>query len=178
MIWYDVLYNNIETNIQITECGKVRRVKKDWYGHSKNVSNISFGEVDFSRLKLSTKGYRQLKIQIKGVKQKTVRVHQLVASVFYNYIFNNSDNLVVDHKDNDKLNNHKSNIRVISNRENVSKQIVISKGLPIGSYFDKSMKKYRSQIIINKVKIHLGYFDTLKESQDAYKEALYKFELK
>lgn len=30
MEWKPVYYNGLETNVEVTSCGRVRRVKKDW----------------------------------------------------------------------------------------------------------------------------------------------------
>ena len=120
MEWKAVYYNGLETNIEVTKCGKVKRVKKDWYGLHINSNNMKYDEIDFSKLKLG-RGYKILTIQIKGMHRKSVYVHQLIASAFLGYNFKGHKN-IVDHIDTDILNNNINNLRVITNRENTSKE--------------------------------------------------------
>jgi hypothetical protein len=167
--WFLVFYNGLETNIEVTECGRVRRVPKDWYGFSKH-SAPKYGEVDFSKLKLN-KGYKQIGIQIQGLKPINVFVHQLVASVFHNYVWQ-GHKLVVDHIDSNPLNNHKDNLRVITSRENTAKEHLLKTGLPTGVHYNKKERKYRAQIIINNKNHFLGRFDTPKEASEAYQNKL------
>jgi hypothetical protein len=166
MEWKAVYYNGLETNVEITRCGKVRRIKVDWI---KNKSKT--GEVDFSNLKLHTNGYKSLGIQIKGLKPKAILLQQLIASVFLGYKFQ-GHKLVIDHIDSNKLNNHIDNLRVVTQRENISKEKSIKSGLPTGVYFRKDIKKYITQIQINNKRINLGSFNTIEEASNAYQNKL------
>ena len=166
MEWKAVLFNGLETNIEVTRCGKVRKIKKDWYGFSKYCSSATYGEIDFSKLKLHD-GYRQIGIQIYSLKPRICFVHQLIASAFLGYQFN-GNKLVVDHIDSDKLNNNIDNLRIVTQRVNISKERSLKSGLPTGVVFDKSRKKYRSEIIINKRSIYLGRYNTPEEASNAY----------
>ena len=47
MEWHKMYYNGLQTNIECTNDGKVRRVKVDWTKRS----DVRIGEVDFSQLK-------------------------------------------------------------------------------------------------------------------------------
>ena len=66
-------------------------------------------------LKKNMNGYNQLNINI-NEKKITVLSHSLVANAFLEKP--NKENLVVDHIDRNKLNNHYSNLRWVSIREN------------------------------------------------------------
>lgn len=164
--WFAVQYNNIETNIEVTKCGCVRRLKKDWL--PKNSSK--FGEVDFSKLKLKN-GYKRVSIQIKNNSRKVYFVHQLISAVFLDYKFNSQKN-VIDHIDSNKLNNNLNNLRVITHRENMSKERTKKSGLPVGVYFHKKAKKYASQITINNKNFYLGLFKTIEQASKIYQEKL------
>lgn len=170
MEWYPVYYNGIETNVEVTRCGNVRKIKVDWYGKGKGSYQIKIGQVDFNALSLNN-GYKQIKIQIKGLERKSIKLHQLIAAAFLNYKFQGTK-LVVDHIDSNKLNNNLNNLRVISHRENVSKEKLIKSGLPTGVYYNKLAKKYQSYIQIDKKRIHLGYFSKIQDASDAYKNKL------
>jgi hypothetical protein len=168
MEWTKVLYNGFETNIEVTKCAKVRKVKTNWYG---NHFNSKIGEVDFSKLKLDSHGYIRLGIQINGLEKKSVRLHQLIAAAFLDYEFNGSK-LVIDHIDSNPLNNNIDNLRIVTFRENVSKEKTIKSGLPVGVWFDKSRNKYFSQIYINNKHFKLGRFNTIEEASNAYHNKL------
>jgi hypothetical protein len=165
--WKAVFYNDLETNIEVTKCGRVRKVRKNWYGNHTS----KYGEVDFSKLKLHPKGYKYLGIQIKGLKHKTVQVQQLVAAAFLNYKWQGWK-LVVDHIDSNKENNSLDNLRIVTNRENVSKEKTLKKGLPTGVYFIKDIKRYRTLIQINGKLKHLGFYNTIEEASEAYQNKL------
>lgn len=165
MKWKQALYKEIETNIEVTRCGRVRKIKVDWM---KNKTKV--GEINFSKLKLN-EGYKQISTQIKGLKPKHLKIHQLIAMTFLNHK-PNKFNLVVDHIDSNKLNNHVDNLRIITHRENTSKERTKKSGLPVGVYFLKKNNKYYSKIYINKKSIHLGYFKTIEEASQAYQNKL------
>lgn len=165
MEWYPVYYNGLETNVEVTKCGKVRKIKVDWMKY-----NCKIGEVDFSNLSLN-KGYYAIGVQIKGLKQKTPCVQQLIAAAFLSYKFE-GNKLVVDHIDSNKQNNHLNNLRVITQRENCSKEKTIKKGLPVGVGFHKRDKKYQSYIRINGKQKYLGLFNTPEEASNAYQNKL------
>jgi hypothetical protein len=165
--WYPVYYNGLETNIEVTKCGRVKRVKKEWYGKRTN----SYGEVDFSKLKLNNSGYRNLKIQINGKLRKSVLIHQLMSSAFLGYKWN-GNKLVVDHIDSNKLNNRLDNLKLITQRENIAKERTLKSGLPVGVSYSKNINKYRSRISINLKEIYLGSFNTPEEASQAYQNKL------
>lgn len=166
MEWVKVYYNGLETNIEVTRFGKVRKVRTYW---EKNKTKI--GEVDFSKLKLNKGLYQSISIKIKKLNNKNVQVQQLIAAAFLGYEWN-GHKFVVDHIDSNKTNNHINNLRIITNRENCSKEKTIKSGLPVGVSFHKKDKKYESRIQINKKNLYLGSFKTYQEASKAYKNKL------
>jgi hypothetical protein len=170
MEWKAVYYNGLETNVEVTRCGKVRKVNKNWL--LKNTKNFFIGEIDFTKLKLHPNGYQRIGVNIKSFEKKVIQIQQLVAATFLNYKFGNFPNQVVDHIDSNTSNNNIDNLRVISHRENMSKERTKKSGLPTGVYFYKRNNNYCSQISINKKRIHLGYFNTIEEASNAYKNKL------
>jgi hypothetical protein len=167
--WKKVFYNGLETNIEVTKFGRIRRVEVDWYG---NHFNSKLGEIDLSKLKLRLDGYNQVGVQIKNLTPKSIKIHQLIASAFLGYKFENKHNLVVDHIDSNKQNNNLENLRIVSQRENSSKEKTIKSGLPVGVYYWKQTNRYYSKIYINKKSIFLGYYDTYQEASQAYQNKL------
>ena len=164
--WVPFYYNGIETNVEVTKCGRVRRIKIDWI-----VTKSKIGEVDFNQLKTTFFGYKSLGVQIKGLNSRTIGVHQLVASAFLDYKFQ-GHKFVVDHIDSNKLNNHLDNLQVITQRENTSREKTIKSGLPTGVNLNKISNRYVSSITINNKLNYLGTFSTPEEASNAYQQRL------
>lgn len=164
--WFAVPYNGLETNVEVTKCGKVRRVKKNWI-----INNSKTGEINFNLLKLNNKGYRVISIQVKELKHKTVCLQQLIAATFLCYEFKYMQNVVM-HLDDNPLNNCLSNLKVDTNRENLSQAKTKKSGLPVGVSWDKRAKKYKSQIQINKKITYLGLFNLIEEASKVYQTKL------
>jgi len=79
-----------------------------------DVKNILTGRI----LKSSfvPKGYLHISLRIDS-SRKTFLIHRLVAEVFLSEF---SDHYTVDHIDENKINNHFSNLRMMKNEENIS----------------------------------------------------------
>ena len=82
---------------------------------------------------INNHGYQQTRLTNDEGKQQTIRFHQLVAITFLGHK-PNGHILVVDHINYNKLDNRLSNLQLISNRENLSKDAYRTKktGLPLG----------------------------------------------
>jgi hypothetical protein len=104
------------------------------------------------------------------------RVHQLVAIVFLNHK-PCGHKLVIDHIDSNSLNNNLNNLRLVTNRENTSKEKTIKKGLPACVYLHKPNNKYRVRIRINGKNTHLGYFKNILDAENAYFKKLNKIKI-
>lgn len=98
-------------------------------------------------------------------------VHKVVAIVFLNNIPDGTNKIVVDHLDNNKLNNNLKNLNLTTNRLNGSrKQNTTSEYT--GVYFYAKINRYRARIRVNNKRIYLGQFKTEIEAHNAYKKAL------
>lgn len=95
-----IILNNEETNYIITDEGKVYNncTKKQLMGT------------------ISAHGYRVITFSIKGKKINRY-LHRLMAKYFLDY--NEDGNLVINHKDGNKLNNSLSNLEIVSSSENL-----------------------------------------------------------
>jgi hypothetical protein len=169
MEWKAVYYNGLETNIEVTKCGKVRKIPKEWL--LKKTHNFKFGYVDFNKLKLTPQGYQVISIQIKDHKKRAVQVQQLVAAAFLNYKWN-GHKLVVDHIDENPLNNNLNNLQIITHRQNMSKERTIKSGLPTGVWYNKKLDNYQANININNKQFYLGTFNSSQEAANAYQNKL------
>jgi hypothetical protein len=166
--WKTVYYNDLETNVEVTKCGRVRRIKTSFYGNYNKYCKT--GEVNFNELKLS-KGYLCLGIKIKSYGFRTCQVQQLIAAAFLDYNWNGHKNVVM-HLDDNPKNNILSNLKIGTTRDNFPNKISLKNGLPKGVTFISKSKKYRSAIRFNNKKIHLGCFNTIEEASNAYQEKL------
>lgn len=114
-----------------------------WYAHFKK-SNNTF--------------YAMTEINTKGVQMSRL-------------ILNAHNDVQVDHKDHNTLNNRKSNLRLCTpsqNSQNKKMQSNNSIGYK-GVYVDKRTGRYRACIRINKKLKHLGYYSTAQEAYKVYK---------
>ena len=87
------------------------------------------------------------------------------------------EDMVIDHINHDKLNNCRSNLRIVTNQQNQmnkGKQKTNKSGV-IGVDWYKRCEKWRAEIRFNNKKIHLGYFDDFEEASRVRKEAEKKY---
>ena len=81
------------------------------------------------------------------------------------------DGIILSNKN--KSNNHKENLRVISQRENItSYHRSKNRELPTGVFYIKNKRRYRAGITFNKKTIHLGYYDNAESASNAYQNHL------
>jgi hypothetical protein len=121
---------------------------------------------------IDTNGYCRVNLSNKGEKRKTFQVHQLVAIAFLDHKPNGFKGLVVDHIDNNPLNNNVENLQLITNRENSSKDKKGYSSKYIGVNWYKRDKKWRAQIMINGKLNHLGCFKNEKIAHAVYLNAV------
>jgi len=101
----------------------------------------------------------------------TKKIHQLVAIAFLNHS-NCKYKLVVNHKNFNKLDNRLENLEVVTARVNCNKKHLKSSSQYTGVGWHKQHLKWHSQIVINKKKIHLGYFTNEIDASNAYQKKL------
>lgn len=118
------------------------------------------------------KGYKHVSLCLKG-KSKTISVHSLVAISFLNHI-PDGYNAVVDHIDNDKLNNAVNNLQIISQRENSTKDLFRKnhKSKYIGVSFHNGKKRWFGYIVIEGKGYILGYVKSEQCASNLYLKAL------
>ena len=83
---------------------------------------------------------------------------------------------VVDHIDNNKLNNRRKNLRIISARENTLNQLRKKAGKLTskfnGASWHKASNSWIAQITIGKRKVHLGCYKNESDAAESYKDIL------
>ncbi len=107
------------------------------------------------------RGYPCVSLHMNG-KGKTLKIHRLMAEA---YLTDFCDDLVVDHIDRDKTNNKLSNLRMITQQQNVWNQDAK------GYYLCKTTGRWRAQIMKSFKTVSLGRFDTKEEAHQAYLKA-------
>jgi hypothetical protein len=135
-----------------------------------NVKSLKCNKEKFLKNNILAKGYKKVGL-FKNNKLKHFYIHQLVAMAFLNHKPCRFK-LVVDHINDNCLDNRVENLQIISQRENVYKtQNKYSSNFK-GVHWDKKSKKWRSQININGKIKSLGFFINELEAHLAYKNAL------
>lgn len=165
-VWKDI--KGYEGLYQVSSFGRIKGLnKKIIY---KNGS-VHFYKEKIKKLTLNKRnGYLWVKLSKKS-KTTSKKVHKIVAESFLNHI-PNGHKKVIDHIDNNKLNNSLKNLQIITQRENSSKDKKNKSSKFTGVYWNKKSNKWHSQIQIKSKKKHLGYFDKEYDAHLAYQKAL------
>jgi hypothetical protein len=143
------------------------------FGNVKSLSRIKFNKGKFpflakERVLKQHLNNNYMKIRILD---KIMTVHQLVAMAFLNHKVDGM-NLVVDHINNNPLDNRVENLQVITQRHNSSKDIKNKTSKYTGVCWHKALNKWRAYIKINDKQVHLGYFNCELSADLAYQNKL------
>lgn len=103
--------------------------------------------------------------------RRTITVHILVAMTFLGHVPCGMK-VVVDHKDNNKLNNRKDNLQLTTHRYNTSKDKVGGSSKYVGVDWFSKANKWRALIEIKGKSKHLGLFLNELDAHKAYQKAL------
>jgi hypothetical protein len=164
-IWRDI--PNFEGYYQVSNLGRVKSLER------KIKDALNRYRVCKERIKaqaIDTNGYKIVCL-CKNGKQKIYKIHKLVAMAFLNHIPCGHKE-VVDHIDNDKMNNNLSNLQLTTMRHNSSKDRINGTSKYTGVYWGKKRKKWVAKIKIDGVNIFLGRFENELEAHEAYQNAL------
>jgi hypothetical protein len=137
-----------------------------------NIKSVKFGKEKILSPALNRNGYKQVCLHNNRIR-KVVRVHQLVAMTFLNHTPCRMEKMV-DHIDNNKSNNNLSNLQLVNNRENCSKDRNPESTLT-GVYL--AQDRFVSRIYFDGKSYHLGFFETKEKAQEKYNEALSKVDV-
>lgn len=117
------------------------------------------------------KGYLSIGLNKNRI-AKTFRVHQLIAMAFLNHKPNGKRKIVVDHINNIRNDNRVTNLQLITQRENTSKDKKIGTSKYVGVHWCKRNKRFMSIIRINGKKKYLGSFNFEYDAHLAYQKEL------
>jgi hypothetical protein len=147
--WKDI--PGYEGHYMISDLGNVKSLK---YNKERLLKNLK-----------SEKGYLYCMLS-KENNQKKFKIHQLVSMAFLNHIPCGMK-AVIDHIDDDKLNNKVGNLRIVTAYENHRK---VKNNSKTSKYFGiyKQNNKWRVQILFKNKRIHIGLFKTEEQAKNAY----------
>jgi len=165
--WKDI--HNYKELYQVSDLGRVKRLS---YVRFMDVNN-SYSIYKEKILKQSIQKSKYLGVSLsKNNKKKTYSIHQLIAKSFLNHNYSKNIGLVVDHIDNNRLNNKLNNLQIITHRKNSSKDRKGSSTYT-GVFFRKDCNKWCSSIVISdKGQIKLGNFINEEDAGRTYQIAL------
>lgn len=153
-VWKDV--PDYEGDYQASNLGRVKSLK--------------YGKERILKQNINKYGYYYVSL-CKNCIQKVICVHLVIAKTFLQY----SSDLYVDHiAEGNKLDNRLENLRLVTNRENVSKhRLTVQKtSIFTGVSFHKHSKKWRATIMLDKKRTHIGFFNTQEDASIAYQNKL------
>jgi hypothetical protein len=133
-------------NYEISNLGKVRNV------NTRQILSNCIGK----------RGYESVKL-VNGPIRKTKTIHRLLGIYFLND--GNDGNFIVDHIDNNKLNNNLSNLQITTKRINSTKDRKSSTGENC-IYFSVSKNKiaFRVRIKIDGIRKSFGTFNNISDA--------------
>lgn len=167
-VWKDI--PDYEGYYQISDLGRVKSLKREiWNGSSYFLSNDRLIKQNFN-----VYGYLICGLHYNGSK-KTFTIHKLVAIAFLNHIPCGYEK-VIDHISNDRLDNKLSNLQLITQRENTSKDKKNKKTNFTGVGLCENGNSFTSYIRFKDKSINLGRFDTEEEASEYYQNALKSIE--
>tara|TARA_R110002050_G_scaffold298272_1_gene461282 strand:- start:107 stop:604 length:498 start_codon:yes stop_codon:yes gene_type:complete len=155
-IWKDI--PGWEGDYQVSNLGRVKRLFRLSSNSKKMPEKI---------LKIKNKeNSKYLRVKLyKNSKGRGYYVHQLLAMCFLGHTLDS--NLVVDHIDNNPLNNNLNNLQLVTRRKNFVKDNSNKNGFT-GVACQNGY--CRASVMHHKKRIHLGNFKTPEEASDAYQK--------
>lgn len=166
-IWKDIPGH--EGYYQVSDMGNVKSLVRNYFLKRNNCLAIKKEKI----IKNTTTydGYRAVTFTLNNTR-KLYKVHQLVAMAFLNHMPDRTQKIVVDHIDNDKSNNKLSNLQLITQRQNASKDRKNTTSKYTGVCWEKFTNKWVAHITINGKNKKIGRFEKEIEASNAYNEIL------
>ncbi|HHX59653.1 MAG TPA: hypothetical protein GX707_02770 [Epulopiscium sp.] len=170
-IWKDI--PNYEGYYQASNIGRVRSLDR-WITYSNGQERFYKGGI--IKGNLNEDGYRRTTLKKNNI-GRFLKFSQLVAMAFLGHE-PNGHNLVVDHINGDRSDDRVGNLRIVTNRANITTCFRSDEDSFSSEYagvnWNKNASKWLAQIYHNGVSTFLGFYDTELEASNAYQSALSK----
>lgn len=161
---------------EISNLGNVKSLERD-INSTWGTQNVKIKRKErILKYGYDSSGYAQVKL-CNNDKGRTMLVHHLVWDAFGNGE-RNGRKIQIDHIDGNKKNPSIQNLRLATNRQNVTNYVSNKKksGLPTGVSYDPArinqINKYGARIKIGNKNKYLGRFPTVELASKAYQKAL------
>lgn len=137
-------------------------------GYITIVDDDLYEELSLHKWHLSAQGYATTGIYVPKDKTHQIVMHKMILG-------NYPKGLQVDHINQNKLDNRKSNLRLVNASQNKANVKQRSPDKYKGVYFCNKTNKYSSHIKKDYVKYHLGSFDNAVDAAIAYNKKAMEF---
>ena len=153
--------------------GTIWKTVKGYNGNYKisnhgRVRSFKGGEPIILRGHISNSGYLRVGLWLEG-KVRTMNIHKLMQTAF------NMGEGHVDHINGDKLDNQKSNLRIVTHRENMQNMKCHREGKLVGASISRATRytanPWKAAIRLDGKKKYLGTFPTEQLAHEAYMKA-------
>jgi len=158
-----------EGSYQVSNLGRVKSLARFRFNKDPNKAKAKIKEKIISS-NINKFGYYVIRL-LKDGERKSFNLHQLVAMAFLDHK-PCGHKLVVDHINDNRLDNKVENLRIITNRENSYKTQGSYSSKYKGVYFRKDTCKWSSSIRIDNKIIRLGCFKNEYDAHLAYQKKL------
>lgn len=132
------------------------------------VDDDDFERINKNKWYYCTTGYARRSKYLPKYKSKGILMHREITKA--------KDDQLVDHINRDRLDNRKSNLRLVNdslNGLNRKTQVNNTSGYR-GVYWSKQKNKWQAVISIEKKRVHLGFFKDKKKAHIAYENKFNK----
>lgn len=157
---------------------KVSEIKDNVYDFSNDDYVIGYIDNTNDKFLFDKEDYDKVK-QYHWYKESTgyIRASNKERIFLHRLIMGNPDNMVIDHKNHNLLDNRKSNLRIVTNSQNGMNKVIISNNTSgvTGVVWVKNRQQWRAEIKINMKTIYLGLFDNINDAIAARKAAEEKY---
>lgn len=170
-VWKDI--PSYEGIYQVSNLGRVKSLSKEKMIRGK-YKTITKEKILSNRLS-GFKGNQYLSVALYNNGRKQHKVHVLVAMAFLGHKVC-GHKVIVDHLNNDKLDNNLNNLQLISQRNNSSKDKKNKSSKYTGVCWVKDRNKWMSGIRINGKLKYLGLFKSEHDAHTAYQNKLKEIE--
>ena len=169
-VWKDVV--GYEGMYQVSNLGNVKSLDR-YVTTKKGVRNYKGKLLSKNINKV---GYYSISLSENGIQPK-IQIHKLVAMAFLNHKPDGTHKLIVDHINNNSLDNRVDNLQIISQRENSSKDKNNKTSKYTGVCWCKRDNVWQSSIRINGKCIYLGRFKNEYDAHIVYQNKLKELQL-